>query len=915
MSQQLITRYLNELSDLRRVSGEVRESVVREAFKTLLKDWGRLHNLIFVPEYRVDTAAKERRYVDGALLHELRVPFGYWESKDEKDDLAAEIALKFRRGYPQDNIIFEDSHQAVLIQNKVEVMRCGVDDTTKLTQLMSLFFGYERKEISDFRKAVEQFKVDLPEVLDALRAMIGTAEKKNAAFGKASAKFLKHAQETINPSVTSGDVREMLIQHVLTEDIFSHVFDSADFHRQNNVAAELYKLEATFFTGAVKRNTLDSLRPYYAAIRSAAALVSSHHEKQSFLKAIYENFYRVYNPKAADRLGVVYTPNEIVRFMIDGADWLCTKHFGRNLIDRNVEILDPATGTGTFICELIEHFRGQPKKLAHKYTEELHANEVAILPYYVANLNIEATYAAIRGDFEEFQNLCFVDTLDNTAGLGIRAGHQHDLFGAMSDENVLRIKRQNHRKISVVIGNPPYNANQVSENDNNKNWTYPRIDESIKSTYIAKSTAQKTKVYDMYARFFRWATDRLHDDGVLAFVTNRSFIESRTFDGFRKSIVAEFNQILVVDLGGDVRSNPNLSGTKHNVFGIQTGIAISFLVKDSKAKGASKIGYARRPEMETAEEKLIYLSANSLSSISFELVKPDAKGSWLEISDNDWETLIPVCDKAVKSKKTGPEKAIFKLFSLGVVTARDSWVYDFDEDHLARKVNRLIDVYNKERSRVVKAATKRSALPELDNTIKWTRALKNDLKDNVKYNFDRDCIKPSLYRPFFRPYLYFNKSLNEMHYQLHAMFRGGKPNPTIAFLSVFSTNPLAALAVDQPFDYCFLKQGNGGTQSLPRYRYAADGKRVDNITDWALNQFIAQYKDMKPAAGTKPPKITKGAIFDYVYAVLHDPHYRKKYAQNSEAGLPPDSFLSRFLDVGRSWEEAVRDACRLRPYR
>jgi len=209
MSQQLITRYLNDLSDLRRASGEVRESVVREAFKTLLKDWGRLKNLIFVPEYRIDITAKERRYVDGALLYELRVPFGYWESKDEKDDLEAEIALKFRRGYPQDNIIFEDSQQAVLIQNKAEVLRCGVGDTTKLAKLMDLFFGYERKEISDFRKAVEQFKVDLPAVLDALRNMINTAEKKNAAFGTASAKFLKHAQETINPSVTSADVREM----------------------------------------------------------------------------------------------------------------------------------------------------------------------------------------------------------------------------------------------------------------------------------------------------------------------------------------------------------------------------------------------------------------------------------------------------------------------------------------------------------------------------------------------------------------------------------------------------------------------------------------------------------------------------------------------------------------------------------
>ena len=209
-----------------------------------------------------------------------------------------------------------------------------------------------------------------------------------------------------------------------------------------------------------------------------------HQEKQTFLKVIYENFYKVYNPKAADRLGVVYTPNEIVRFMVEGADWLCHKHFGRTLIDRDVEILDPATGTGTFICELIEHFRGQPEKLAHKYREELHANEVAILPYYVANLNIEATYAAVAGGYEEFKNLCFVDTLDNVAGLGIKAGHQGDLFAALSDENVERVKRQNKRKISVVIGNPPYNANQQNENDNNKNRAYPHIDGLIKRSFV-----------------------------------------------------------------------------------------------------------------------------------------------------------------------------------------------------------------------------------------------------------------------------------------------------------------------------------------------------------------------------------------------------------------------------------------------
>src|SRR3990172_5750508 len=582
MSQVLIQQYLNQLQDLRKVSGTHRESVVREAFKDLVKGWVRSHDLVFIPEYEIETRAKDRRYVDGALLYELRMPFGYWEAKDEKDDLDAEIEHKFRRGYPQDNIIFEDSTEAVLIQNRQEAFRCGVDDVAALEKLLGLFFGYERAEIAEFRKAVEQFKADLPAVLDSLRRMIARSYDENAAFRKASQKFLVHAQEAINPSLTDADVREMLIQHVLTEEIFSKVFGEDDFHHHNNVAKELYALEETFFTGDLKKRTLRGLDSYYAAIRSAAAQIGSHHEKQAFLKVIYENFYKIYNRKAADRLGVVYTPNEIVRFMVESADWLCEKHFGRNLIDRDVEILDPAVGTGTFICELLEHFRGQKAKLRHKYLEELHANEVAILPYYVANLNIEATYAAITGDYLEYPNLCFVDTLDNVGLHTAAHGTTADLFGSVSEQNLARIKRQNSRKISVIIGNPPYNANQANENDNNKNREYPEIDKRIKNTYINASTAQKTKLYDMYARFFRWASDRLDANGVLAFVSNSSFIDSRTYDGFRKIITEDFNEIWIVDLKGNARTTGERRRKEGgNVFDdqIRVGIAVYFCVK------------------------------------------------------------------------------------------------------------------------------------------------------------------------------------------------------------------------------------------------------------------------------------------------------------------------------------------------
>lgn len=714
MSQFLIQKYHNELDQIRQVSGSVTEGVISEAFKDLLKAWSKQNGLIFINQYEFLSRQNSRIRPDGTILHDIRVPFGYWEAKDTADKLDDEIKKKFAKGYPQDNIIFENSHTAVLYQDRCEVARCSMFNTDDLSKLVTRFFSWERPEIAEFRKAVQQFKADLPNVLDALRSKIADAYRDNVDFKTAAKNFLEQSKKTINPKISEADIREMLIQHILTEDIFAHVFNDSDFHRENNIAKALYGLEGKFFTGGVKRDTLKALERYYAAIRTNAAQISTHNEKQQFLKAIYEGFYKVYNPKAADRLGVVYTPNEVVRFMIGGADWLTHKHFGKSLIDRHVEILDPATGTGTFICEIIEHFRGQPAKLAYKYNHELYANEVAILPYYVANLNIEATYAAITGQFEEFRNLCFVDTLDNTAGLGIKAGHQHDLFGAMSEENVLRIKRQNQRKISVVIGNPPYNANQQNENDNNKNRTYLRVDQLIKRTYIKESTAQKTKLYDMYARFFRWASDRMHNDGVLTFVTNRSFIEKRTFDGFRKVVADEFAEIYVIDLGGDVRVNPKLSGTKNNIFGIQTGVAVSFLVKRMDRK-ACKIFYARRPEMETAEDKLSFLGSSALSEISFDAITPDKKGNWLGQSDNDWDALISVADRATKSAKTTRgEKSIFRLFSNGVVTSRDDWVYDFSEKNLKEKIEFLIDTYNTDMVRVqTLSADKRRSADEL----------------------------------------------------------------------------------------------------------------------------------------------------------------------------------------------------------
>ncbi len=889
MSQLLINQYLADLDRLRKVSGANRESVVREAFKDLLKAWGRSHDLQFIPEHEYITPTKERRYIDGALLHSLRVPFGYWEAKDTKDDLDEEIAKKFRRGYPQTNIIFEDSTKAILIQSGQEVIRCTVDDVANLQRLLELFFGYQRPEIADFRKAIAQFKLDLPAVLKALRERIDDGYTGNEAFAVAARDFLKQAQETINPAVTDADVREMLIQHILTEDIFARVFGQSDFHRENNVAKALYALEERFFRGPIKQQTMHALEPYYAAIRSTAALIQSHSEKQGFLKAIYENFYKVYNVKAADRLGVIYTPNEIVRFLVENADWLCEKHFGKCLIERNVEILDPATGTGTFIVELLEHFRGRPAEMKYKYLREIHANEVAILPYYVANLNIEATYAAITEEYAEFPNLCFVDTLDNTTALKTHVGHHYaDLLGGISTENAERIKRQNDRKISVIIGNPPYNANQQNENDNNKNRTYPEIDRRIRTTYVKDSTAQKTKLYDMYVRFFRWASDRIEDNGIVAFVSNSSFLHKPSFGGFRAVTEREFNELWILDLKGDARSSGETRKRQGgNIFGdqIKVGIAIYFFVK-KKGFSGFRIFYDAVRDYAKADEKIEFVNAPFRQRTMLELC-PDTKHNWLNLTANDFGDFLPLATKDTKAtKRIGQEKAIFKVFSLGVSTNRDEWLYDLDASALERKVLHLIAAYN-----AVPATVE-----EFPDTLKWSETLKRRKRAGKIEPFSATRIRRAAYRPFIAESLYQSPLFIDRPGLADELFPPSGANRAICFSDVGSRTNYCVLAVNGLADLHF-GAAVDGYQQVTRYRYK-NGQRLDNITDWALGQFVAHYGD-KAA-------ITKDDIFAYVYGVLHDPVYRETYALNLQREFPRIPFYPNF-GYWRDWGQNLLD--------
>jgi predicted helicase len=862
--------------------------VLREAFKDLLKRWGRSLDLQFVAEHGILTKQITRIYVDGALLHGLRVPFGYWEAKDENDDLEREILNKFRLGYPKDNIIFTDDATAVLWQDGAEATRADMQaDNDSLLRLLTRFFAHQRQEILDFNKAVKQFAADLPAILNALRDRIADKHSASHEFADALAAFLRHARDAINPAVSGDDVREMLIQHILTEDIFAKVFNDPEFHRKNNVAAELYKLEDRLFARGEKATLLRALAPYYAGIASTAALIQSHSEKQGFLKALYEDFYKAYNRKAADRLGVVYTPGEIVRFMIRSADGLCERHFGKNLIDPGVEILDPATGTGTFVVEMLEHFRGNRDKLRHKYKKELHANEVAILPYYVANLNIEATFRAITGEFAEYPNLCLVDTLDNVSPLGVYAGHQHEMFGSLSEENVERIKRQNSRKISVVIGNPPYNAWQEEYNQNNPNRPYKRVDKRVADTYVKESNAQNpSSIYDMYTRFVRWASDRVGDnDGVVAFVMGRKPFTKGAYDGFRKVIAGEFQEVRVIDLGGDVRDNPLLTGTTHNVFGIQTGVAIWFLVRrvDGKRSG---IALANYPEFALAEDKLSALESQSLQSLHLTTIKPDKRFDWFNQTELDWENLIPVVDAAKRNRRSTTHiTAIFEVASAGLQTKQDDWAYGRESADVIAKMRTLIATYEATRLGAPK--------PTGVGNIKWHRELDRRLQAGTSLVFDNSKIVESAYRAFARRYVYFDAETNSQSFRLHELFTG-MTNPTIVFSDPSFRTNFSTLASNLVPEHHFLASKDS-FQAVSRYRYTKSGERLDNITDWAHDKFVTHYDNKC---------ITKDAIFQYVYAVFHDPIYCQTYALNLKREFPRIPFYVDFAKWA-AWGEKL----------
>ncbi|MEO9057269.1 MAG: N-6 DNA methylase [Ktedonobacteraceae bacterium] len=489
------------------------ETAVRSAFQNLLAAFAQSANWVLIPEQTLGNGKRP----DGTLRDAFNLPRGYWEAKDGHDDLQIEIRKKISLGYPISNTIFEDTRRAILYQNNRVAFEADLTNPKDLTAVLDTFFHYAAPDIATFEHAVADFKESIPDLAQGLMQRIQEEHARNKPFVAAFQSFLDLCRTSLDPNMSRATVDEMLVQHLLTERLFRTIFNNSDFTRRNAIAAEIETVIQALTGRAFNRyEFLKSLDRFYIAIENAAHNLDDWSEKQHFINIVYERFFQGFSVKQADTHGIVYTPQEIVDFMCASVEEVLQREFGTSIAEPGVQILDPCVGTGSFIVNLLH--RIPRHKLKHKYLHDLYCNEIMLLPYYIASLNIEHEYYERTGEYLPFEGIAFADTLNLES-------QQMELF---SERNTERIAREKQAPIMVVIGNPPYNMGQMNENDNNKNRTYPVIDKRIRETYSKDSQATlNNKLYDAYVKFFRWAIDRLQGrDGIVCFVSNNEIVQT-----------------------------------------------------------------------------------------------------------------------------------------------------------------------------------------------------------------------------------------------------------------------------------------------------------------------------------------------------------------------------------------------------
>lgn len=857
------------------------EGAVAPAFAALLRACASQMGWTLVEQYSIRLKKSSIR-ADGALLDSFTLIRGVWEAKDSGDDLATEVRKKFAAGYPAENILFQAPQRVILWQNQRQVLDVDIGQPDALIDALLLFFNYQPPQYLQWDHAVVEFRERVPELAQGvLRLIEREISEKNQRFITALERFMALVREAINPNISVSAVEEMLIQHLLTERIFRKVFNNPDFVNRNVIAREIETVIQALTSRSFNRNDfLRELDRFYGAIESTAATIENFSHKQDFLNTVYENFFQGFSIKVADTHGIVYTPQPIVDFMVRSVEELLRREFNTSLGNAGVHVLDPFVGTGNFLLRVMHEI--PRSKLRQKYAEELHCNEVMLLPYYIASMNIEHLYYELTNSYQEFNGICLVDTFE-LAQVG--AGQQLGLF---VPENTERVLKQQQQDIFVIIGNPPYNARQVNENDNNKNRKYEIIDQRIAMTYSRDSQAtNKNSLSDPYVKAFRWASDRITrngDEGIVAFVTNNSFIDALSLDGMRKHLAQDFDRLYILDLKGNVRKDSMRNGIpvgeQHTVFGLaaMVGISVVFLIK-GKNYTDKKIFYSTVNYAAKRVEKFALIENRNLYDLQWQEILPDKNHTWLtEDLQGDFDTFISIGNK--ESKSGSNNNAIFTMYSRGLETARDSWAYNFNQADLEQNIKKIIDRYNLERMRWLTRSDRNIGLDTFltndEKLIKWSSSLKNYLQQNKVISFNQRNIRNATYRPFSKQYVYFDDNMNHRRGKFSYIIPSDSTTKNrVLCVTNHIEVPFSVFMTDQITDVVI---GGRAGQCFPYYVYDEDGSNQrENISDWALGHFRSQLGE---------PSIEKWDIFYYVYGLLHSPHYRERYAANLRRELP-----------------------------
>ncbi|WP_374338974.1 DEAD/DEAH box helicase [Leeia sp.] len=720
--------------------------------------------------------------------------------------------------------------------------------------------------------------------------------REQAAFNA----FAEELRDDLNDSISNQEIIEMLAQHLITKPVFDALFEGYSFAQHNPMSKAMQGVLDALHEHRLDKEA-DTLEGFYASVKERAAGIDSAAGKQKIVVELYDKFFRNAFPKMTERLGIVYTPVEVVDFIIHSVNDVLQSEFGQTLGSEGVHIIDPFTGTGTFITRLLQSGLITPEQLPHKYQHEIHANEIVLLAYYIAAINIEAVYhSLVGGQYRPFEGICLTDTF--------QMYEKEDLVNALLVDNSARRKRQKKLDIRVILGNPPYSIGQKSENDNNDNVEYPHLDSRVRNTYAARSKATLAKgLYDNYIRAIRWASDRIGNAGVIGFVTNAGWLDSNSSDGMRKCLAEEFSSLYVFHLRGNARTSGELRRKeKDNVFGMgsRAPIAISLLVKNPQAKVHGQIHFHDIGDYLSREDKLEKIStfasiAGITAADGWQAIIPDAHGDWLQQRDDSFNDFIVLGDKKGNAAK------LFENFSLGVVTNRDAWCYNPSSIAVESSMQRMIGFYNSEMERFNAAhagldkKAREAAVDGFINTdpsrISWTRALKQELVKDRVHAYQADSLIPSLYRPYTKQWLYFNRTFNEMVYQMPRIFPDAAAENRVICVSgrgdkvafgALMTNALPSLhMVDIDGTQCFPlylydeeAEVSTGTQAE---MFAEDSPpqraRREALTDEGLAHFRAAYPG---------ETISKEDVFYYVYGLLHSPQYREKYADNLAKELP-----------------------------